>query len=201
MEIAEVIKTVQSETHRVASSIGMAEKSIVNGERLSKQSGEALQKILIGIQLSAERMNQIAKATSEQAKGSQMIRQAMEQVSEMVDQIARATDEQGKGSELIMESAEVMKSLTREVNLATREQANVSNFIAKTTEQITSMVRQIKKATDEQGLSSNQIVQSICAIQDSAQSNETSTNVLDDVTVNLSQQVEVLQGEMSKFTL
>jgi methyl-accepting chemotaxis protein len=100
-----------------------------------------------------------------------------------------------------MESAEVMKSLTKEVNLATREQANVSNFIAKTTEQITSMVRQIKQATDEQSLSSNQIVQSICAIQDSAQSNETSTSVLDDVTINLSQQVEVLQGEMSKFTL
>lgn len=200
-EIAQVIKSVQNETHRAASTIEMAEKCIINGERLSKVSEGALQEIVVGIRLSTERMNQIAVATSEQARGSQMIREAMEQVSEMVGQIARATSEQGKGSELIMASAEKMRSLTREVNLATREQAEVSNVIARIAEQNTGMIRLIKEATVEQSQNSNQIVQSMCTIQDSAKSNAASAKALDDVISKLSLQVSLLKEEMAIFRL
>ncbi|MDD2272860.1 MAG: methyl-accepting chemotaxis protein [Desulfuromonadaceae bacterium] len=199
MEIAHVIKAVQNDTDRATDTIVMAEKSIVNGERLSKESESALQKIVVGIQLSSERMNQIARATGEQAKGSRMISESIEHVSEMVKQIANATSEQSKGSELIRESAEIMKSLTGEVNTSIREQAVVSNFIAKNTEQTTSMIRQIKQATNEQISSSNQIVQSIDAIQTSAHSNATSAKALNDVIANLSQQVRLLQEEMANF--
>jgi methyl-accepting chemotaxis protein len=200
-EISQVIKAVQNETHRAAGTIEMAEKRISNGERLSKESEEALQKIVVGIQMSTERMNQIAVATSEQSKGSNMIRQAMEHVADMVEQIVRATSEQGRGNELILESAEKIKMLTREVSLATREQANVSNFIAKTAEQNTGMIRIIKTATVEQSQNSTQIIQSMCTIQDSAQSNAASTKVLDEVILKLSRQVDLLQEEMGKFRL
>lgn len=199
MEIAHVIETVQNDTHRATGAIVMAEKSIINGERLSKESESALQKIVVGIQLSTKRMNQIARATGEQAKGSQMISKSIEHVSEMVKQIANATSEQSKGSELIRESAEVMKSLTGEVNISIREQATVSNVIATNTEQITTMIRLIKQATNEQSSSSNQIVQSMGAIQNSAHSNATSTKALNDVIENLSLQVNVLQEEMANF--
>ena len=200
-EIAHVIKAVQEETHRAASTIGMAEKSIVNGERLSKESENALQKIVAGIQLSTERMSFIARATSEQAIGSQMIHEAMEHVAEMVTQIARATREQGKGNEMIMESAEQMRSLTREVNLATREQATVSNVIAGIADQTSTMIRQIQQATDEQSRNSNLIALSMSTIQDSTYSNAASTKVLDDVISRLSRQVTVLQEEMGNFRL
>ncbi|MDD2541725.1 MAG: methyl-accepting chemotaxis protein [Desulfuromonadaceae bacterium] len=199
MEIAHVIKEVQNDTHRATNTIVMAEKSIANGERLSKESESALQKIVVGIQLSTERMGQIATATGEQAKGSRMISESIEHVSEMVKQIANATSEQSKGSELIRESAEIMKSLTEEVNVSIREQATVSNFIATNTEQITDMVHQIKQATNEQSSSSNQIVQSMDAIQTSAHSNATSTKALNDVIANLSLQVKLLQEEMANF--
>ncbi len=201
MEIAHVIEAVQNDTHRATNTIVMAEKSIVNGERLSKESEGALQKIVVGIQLSTERMKQIAKATGEQAKGSHMISESIEHVSEMVKQIANATNEQSKGSELIRESAEIMKSLTGEVNMSIREQATVSNFIANNTEQTTNMIRQIKQATNEQSSSSDQIVQSIGEIQNSAHSNAISTKALNDVIENLSLQVKVLQEEMANFRL
>ena len=199
MEIAHVIEAVQNDTHKATGTIIMAEKSIINGEQLSRESEGALQKIVVGIQLSSERMHQIARATGEQAKGSQMISESIEHVSEMVKQIANATSEQSKGSELIRESAEIMKSLTSEVNTSIREQATVSNFIATNTEQITAMIRQIKQATNEQSSSSNQIVQSMGAIQDSAHSNATSAKALNDVIENLSLQVKLLQDEMGNF--
>lgn len=200
-EIAQVIKTVQSETHRAAGTIERAEKSIATGEKLSRESEEALKKIVAGIRVSTERMSQIAAATSEQAKGSHMIRQAMERVADMVDQIARATGEQGRGNELIMEAAEKIRGLTREVSIATREQANVSNFIAQIVEQNTGMIRMIKEAIEEQSRHSSEIVQSMCTIQDSAQSNATSTKVLEEVNQKLGRQVELLREEMGSFRL
>ena len=96
-------------------------------------------------------MDEIARATIEQAKGSEMIRDAMEQVLEMVTQIAMATREQGLGGELIMSAVEKMKELTAQVSSSTREQSKVGNFIASSTENITGMIQQIKRACDEQG--------------------------------------------------
>ncbi|MBI5656847.1 MAG: HAMP domain-containing protein [Geobacter sp.] len=198
-EISQVIKGVQDETHRAVESISMAEKSITNGELLSQKSGEALNKIVVGVQKSTDRMGEIARATIEQAKGSQMIREAMEQVSEMVSQIARATGEQSRGSDMIMVAVERMKGLTGEVRRSTREQAKVGNFIAQATENITGMIHQIKVATDEQRRGSEQIVHAVRDIQQSTQTNMSATKVLDEAVNNLSGQIDVFQSELSGF--
>lgn len=198
-EISQVIKGVQDETQRAVESISMAEKSIENGEILSQKSGEALNKIVVGVQKSTDRMGEIARATIEQAKGSQMIREAMEQVSEMVSQIARATGEQSRGSDMIMVAVERMKGLTGEVRRSTREQAKVGNFIAQATENITGMIHQIKVATDEQRRGSEQIVHAVRDIQQSTQTNMSATKVLDEAVNNLSGQIEVFQSELSGF--
>ena len=198
-EISLVVKGVQQETKRAVDSINLAEKSISNGEILSQKSGEALSKIVIGVQKSTDRMDEIARATIEQAKGSQMIREAMEQVSEMVSQIASATSEQGRGSDLIMIAVERMKGLTNEVRRSTREQAKVGNFIAQATENITGMIQQIKNATDEQGRGSEQIVHAVQDIQQSTQVNIDATGVLDEAVTSLIRQIEVFRQEMSSY--
>ncbi len=198
-EISEVVKGVQDETRRAVDAIEIAEMSIANGESLSLKSGEALNKIVIGVQKSTDRMSDIARATVEQAKGSQMIRDAMEQVSEMVGQIARATSEQGKGSDLITIAVERMKGLTSEVRRSTREQSKVGNFIAHATESITGMIQQIKLSTDEQRRGSEQIVHAVQNIQHSTQINMDATKVLDEAALSLSKQTEVFQEEMSGY--
>ncbi|MBT0663190.1 HAMP domain-containing protein [Geobacter pelophilus] len=198
-EISQVIKGVQDETRRAVDSIELAEKSIHQGEILSQNSGEALNKIVIGVQKSTERMEEIARATVEQSKGSQMIRDAMEQVSEMVTQIAKATSEQGKGSDMIMSAVEKMKGLTNEVRRSTREQAKVGNFIAQATENITGMIQQIKQSTDEQRRGSEQIVHAVKDIQQSTQITMDATRVLEDAVTGLADQTEVFQQEMSNY--
>jgi methyl-accepting chemotaxis protein len=52
-EIAKVIAAVQQEVNRAVDSISLAEQSIADGEQLSCQSGEALAKILDGVELSS----------------------------------------------------------------------------------------------------------------------------------------------------
>lgn len=200
-EISEVIKGVQEETRRAVEAIELAENSIRKGEILSQNSGEALNKIVIGVEKSTDRMSEIARATIEQSKGSQMIREAMEQVSDMVSQIARATEEQSRGSDLIMTEVERMKGLTTEVRRSTKEQSKVGNFIARSTENITAMISQIKNATDEQERNSEQIVHAVKEIQKSTNINSEATRGLNEAVASLSEQTELLQEEMKSFKI
>jgi methyl-accepting chemotaxis protein len=200
-EIAAVIKAVRSETLRAVEAIQDAEKSIIDGERLSVTSGKALAKIVSGVKTASEQMDKIAAATEEQGKGSETIRNAMNRVSEMIGQIAKATKEQGKGSELIMTAAQVMRDLTSQVAYATREQSQTGNLIGESTANISDLIRQMKYICDEQSRGSNQILLSVEAIQKTTEVNVESVKVMDDSTKRLTVQTELLQGEISGFTV
>ena len=200
-EIALVIKGVQDETQRAVDAINQAGNSIAEGEMLSQRSGEALNKIVEGVKKSTERMGEIARATVEQARGSVMIRDSIERVSEMVAQIANATHEQGLGSELITSAVQKMKELTAQVRVSTREQSKVGNFIAKSTENITDMIQKIKTACDEQGRGSEQIVIAVEDIQQSTNINLEAITILNDALMNLQKQTEILNREISVFSI
>ncbi|MBJ6750385.1 methyl-accepting chemotaxis protein [Geomonas anaerohicana] len=200
-EISLVIRGVQEETQRAVEAIDQAERSIADGELLSQKSGEALNKIVVGVTEATAQVSEIARTTVEQAKGSQMIREAMEQVSEMVAQIAKATREQGQGSELIMAAVENMKSLTSQVLSSTREQNKVGNLIAQSTESITEMIRHIKRACDEQTRGSEQIVMSVEDIQQATDANLEATRVMDEAVYKLFRQTEMLKQEMDAFKI
>ena len=156
-------------------------------------------KIVFGVEKATGQVGEIARATVEQARGSQMIRDAMEQVSEMVGQIAKATREQGHGSELIMVAVERMKGLTTQVRASTREQSKVGNFISRSTENITEMIQQIKRACDEQSRGSEQIVHAVEDIQQSTSINLESAGVMDDAIKRLTRQIDGLQKEVGNF--
>ena len=200
-EIALVIRGVQEETSRAVDAISQAERSIADGELLSQKSGEALAKIVIGVSEATAQVSEIARTAVEQAKGSQMIREAMEQVSEMVAQIAKATREQGQGSELIMGAVENMKGLTSQVLSSTREQNKVGNLIAQSTESITEMIRHIKRACDEQSRGSEQIVTSVEDIQGATEANLEATRVMDEAVYKLFRQTDLLRKEMEAFKI
>ncbi|HEX9024280.1 MAG TPA: methyl-accepting chemotaxis protein, partial [Geobacteraceae bacterium] len=122
-EIATVIQGVQDETRRAVDAIIQAEESITEGEKLSERSGAALEKIVSGVQKASIQIHEIARATVEQARGSQSIREAMERVEEMVGQIATSAVEHSRGSDLITAAVEQMKGLTGQVRISTREQS------------------------------------------------------------------------------
>ena len=200
-EISEVIRGVQDETRRAVEAMGEAERKIADGELLSVKSGEALTKIVSGVNRATAQVTGIARATEEQAQESQLIQKAMDKVSEMVRQISRATQEQGKGSGLIMTAVERMKGLTTQVKGATREQAKVGKFIAQTTEDITGMIRQIKRACDEQNRGGEMILKAIDDMQRSAGLNLDASRMLDDTVDSLARHTGDLQHEMDRFKL
>ena len=198
-EIDQLINRVGEETDRAVQAIAGAEQKIGEGERLSQQSGAALAEIVGGIERSASQVGGIARATREQAKGSQLIRESMEKVSDMVGQIAVATHQQAKASEQIMVEVEKMSDLTGQVRSATQTQNADSGQIARLTEEIGTLVEQIRQACGEQAAGSGRIVEAVADIQSSTRQNLDSAKNMGDTLGQLSAQIGTLEKEVATF--
>ncbi|MBL0224917.1 MAG: methyl-accepting chemotaxis protein [Geobacteraceae bacterium] len=200
-EIASVINGVQEETRRAVNAISLAEASITEGERRSQHSGVALEKIVSGVQRASIQVREIARATVEQAHGSQSIKEAMESVEEMVGHIAGSAREHTRGSELITMAVERMKDLTNHVRTSTREQSHTSSLIARATEDAATMIDQIRLASGSQSQSSAMISKAVVNIQAATAANSEATTVMESSISGLSRQIELLEKEMSGFKI
>jgi methyl-accepting chemotaxis protein len=200
-EIAAVIKGVQEETKRAVDVINQAEKSIAEGEKLSQRSGTALEKIVTGVQRAGIQVSEIAKATVEQAKGSQSIRVAMESVEEMVESIANSAREHSRGTDMISAAVERMKDLTIHVRTSTREQSRASSLIARSTEDGTAMVEQIRDACRSQIDSSALISAAVNNIEGVTTANSHATKVMNAAVADLTHQIDLLEKEMTGFKI
>jgi len=200
-EIATVINGVQEETRRAVDAISLAEASITEGERRSQHSGVALEKIVSGVQKASIQVREIARATVEQAHGSQSIKEAMESVEEMVGHIATSASEHSRGSELISLAVERMKDLTSHVRTSTREQSRTSSLIARATEDAAAMIDQIRVACGSQSQSSAMISKAVVNIQTATAANSEAAIVMESSINGLSRQIDLLEKEMSGFKI
>ena len=198
-EIGAVISGVLVKTGLAVKTIDEAEQSIAAGSKLSRQSEGALEKIVDRVKNSSDQVGEIARATVEQAKGSQMISKAMGNMAEMVVQIRNATREQERGNELIMTAVERMNEMTARVNTSTREHNSAIRGIARSTENITTMVEQIRQACIEQHSCGGRIAESMTLISRAADDNLQATGNMNEAVAGLGKQVEVLKREMSSF--
>lgn len=198
-EISEIILGVKEDTERAVKAITLSEKRISEGSALSQRSGEALLKIVDGIQAASNRMVEINTTAVKQAETSEAMRVAMDRVAEMVEQIARATQEQSHGSGLITSAVERMRELTREVMHSICNHQNSASQVVTANEKINVMVAEICEASVLQASSAEKIGESLKDFEDSTDVHVTSTVVMDEVLVKLARQIEVLQNEMERF--
>jgi len=201
MEIASLIEGVQEETAKAVKAIRQTEEKVSEGEVLSRRSGEALGKIVAGVQMASTRANEIARATVEQAYGSQIINNAMKHVAEMVEHIARSCQEASRTNSGIMNAVERMKSFTSQVNHSATNQQQVGADIANSTERMTMDLKTIKLACSEQSDWSMQIVQSIDNVKDSTQSNLESAKIMEKGVENLLAQIDKLRKEIRQVQI
>jgi methyl-accepting chemotaxis protein len=198
-EISEIILGVREETERAVKAITLSEKRIFEGSALSQRSGEALLKIVDGIQAASSQMMEINTTAVNQAEASKAVRMAMDRVAEMVEQIARATQEQSNGSELITSAVERMRELTREVMHSISNHQNSAAQVVNANEEINAMVAEVCEASKLQATSAERIGESLKDFEVSTDVHVTSTLVMDEVLVKLARQITVLQDEMGRF--
>jgi methyl-accepting chemotaxis protein len=179
----------------------MAERVIKDGEFLSGRSAEALNKIVYGVGQASERMHQIAVATSEQSMGSQVIRQAMEQVSSMIEQIATATREQTRGSDMIIQAVDTMKSLSGQVSRASREQSKAGNTIVAQTGRVIEIVATIRTGSATQRQEGERIIQSMQTLRATNVASVEANAIMGQAVGSISRQTDALQQELALFTI
>ena len=142
-EIAELIKTIQSESRNAIQAVERGAQNVDRGVEVSNEAERALKKILESSQKSTNMVRAIARATVEQAKGSRQVTDAIGRIAETVQQIAGATAQQARGSELIMTSGKKMRTIAQHVERSSQEQARGNRQITASIESISNMVNQL----------------------------------------------------------
>jgi methyl-accepting chemotaxis protein len=184
-EIAELIKTIQSESKNAIAAVERGAHNVDRGVEVSNEAERALKKILESSQKSTNMVRAIARATVEQAKGSKQVTDAIGRIAETVQQIAAATAEQARGSELIMKSAEKMRTITQHVERSSQEQARGGRQITTAIEQISNMVNNLNSSQRTQMRGGEQLVDAARRIEENARAQETSVRQLSNVTERL----------------
>ena len=144
-EIADLIKTIQSESRNAIQAVERGAQNVDRGVQVSNGAERALKKILESSQKSTNMVRAIARATVEQAKGSRQVTDSIGRIAETVQQIAAATAEQARGSELIMSSGEKMRAIAQQVERSSQEQSRGGRQITHAIEQITTTVQQLNE--------------------------------------------------------
>ena len=200
-EISETVKGVQGETDRAVNAITAMEESIRNGEQLSHRAGEALGKIVTGVGQTARQMDEIARATREQARGSELIRTAMDQVASMTAAIAESTRKQRTGSSSIYTEVGKMRDFSAIVMRSQQEQANASNTISAMACHVSDLSGQIRDACSNQSSGSQRITHAVESIRQSAADVLDETRIVDKGVGHLLMTTKLLRKEMSVFKL
>ncbi len=167
-EIADLIKTIQSESKNAILAVERGAQNVDRGVEVSNEAERALKKILESSQKSTNMVRAIARATVEQAKGSKQVTDAIGRIAATVQQIAAATAQQARGSELIMKSGEKMRTISQQVERSSQEQSRGSRQITQAMESINSLAGQLNSAQRTQTRGSERALNAAMLIEEAA---------------------------------
>ena len=200
-EIASVIRGVQDETRRAVNAIILAETSISEGEKLSQHSGTALEKIVNGVEQASIQVNEIARATVEQAHDSQSIREAMERMAELINHIVTSDGEQAKTCKQISAAIERIKDLAVHVSSSAREQGQTFGLISHAPNEISDMIELLRESGRSQLQGCAMLSRSLDDSRTASASGTRTARTMSETVINLTKQVNLLEKELSGFTV
>ena len=198
-QIAEIVNGVTDETEKAVAAINLSEQAVVEGETLSRSSGEALQKIVNGVKVSTELVNEIANATEQHANQGEKMRIATDEIKAMVEQIVRTTGEQTRNAQVIGQASDSMRQLATKVHEHARAHSNAGTAVAASGETIVMMINGIHHACQVQSEGSDRIVHSAEQVEASATGNLETTRVMEAAAMGLSRQISNLEQALSGF--
>lgn len=90
-QIATLTRTIQSETQEAVASMQAATAEVVSGTKLAQEAGSTLTEIQVVSDRLAELIQSISLAANQQARGSETIAQAMNDIADVTQQTAAGT--------------------------------------------------------------------------------------------------------------
>jgi methyl-accepting chemotaxis protein len=177
-EIADLIKTIQSESKNAILAVERGAQNVERGVEVSNEAERALKKILESSQKSTNMVRAIARSTVEQSRGSKQVTDSIGRIAETVQQIAAATSEQARGSEIIMKSGEKMRAIALQVERSSQEQNRGGRQITQAIENINSMISHLNNTQRAQTRGAEQALASAVKIEEAARRQDTALREL-----------------------
>jgi methyl-accepting chemotaxis protein len=128
-EIGMLIKDIQAKTVEVVRSTTASGTKASTGLQMADLAGRAISDILDAVNDASQLIEQISKAAREQASGSSLIVNSVEQMTSLMRESVNRLDEQDSGNQQMIEAIAMMRRLTERVTGAIERQREASNAI------------------------------------------------------------------------
>ena len=143
-QIEEMIRGVEGESAHAVRTMAMGIESVEEGVARSRIAGEALETIRTTAREASEQVDEIFRASDEQARNSKYVADTARRVSEHVHQISSAMSEQAQASETLLRNADASLDMCTQMAQALEEQRTTGRYIASNSESITDLIRSIQ---------------------------------------------------------
>jgi methyl-accepting chemotaxis protein/ABC-type transport system substrate-binding protein len=200
-EIRTLIQNVQKGVGRAAEQMNLGADRVSDGVQLTARASQVLDKILELTDRSTSSIQEIARATEEQARGSAAATAAIEEVTKMVQQTAAATQQQSLTSRKIGEQAAMVRDYTKHLKRAMSEQETGSRAISRAMENIMGLVQNVLESTSVLAAESSAIVKSMDVIKQGSRESSFGVSDLNQTAGTLSHESTLLNQELGRFTL
>lgn len=198
-EIAELIKQIQGEASVAVESMQRSSEKVADGVKLSRDSEDALLKILESTRKSFEMAKLIEKDTEEQTAGVEQISNATRVINEMVAGIKKAAkEESGAAQEILKDTAE-MKEFMEKARLSTLEQTRETRHVSDAIAHAAGKASRVAEATYEQLMLSEKILAAIETVRQAALDNSGLASRLEKTVMELNRQAEALRSTVANF--
>jgi methyl-accepting chemotaxis protein/ABC-type oligopeptide transport system substrate-binding subunit len=200
-EIRTLIQNVQRGVERAAEQMTISADRVHDGVGLTARAEQVLDKILELTDRSTSSISEIARATEEQARGSQAATEAIEEVTKMVQQTATATQQQSQTSRKIGEQASLVRDYTKHLKRAMSEQETGSRAISRAMQNIMGSVSNVLESTSVLASESSAIVKAMSVIQKETRESNFSVSDLNQMANTLRHESTLLSQELGRFRL
>ncbi|PHS04017.1 MAG: chemotaxis protein [Blastopirellula sp.] len=115
-EVRKLAERSSEAAKEISSLIKESTQRVEDGATLSEQTGAALDKIIQGVEATANKISEIATATMEQAQNANEVANAIQSVSQITEQSAAASEEMASSSEELGSQATNLRDMVSDFN-------------------------------------------------------------------------------------
>lgn len=169
-EISEVIESVQEDTSQVIEVTRENIKEVQYGATLVTSTGDALSRIIEGVEKVSLLVSEVFQATQEQSRATGEILRTTKEMGELSAQVANAAREQLAGSRQIMSAVESMNQMTQQVATAAVQQKAGGEQVLRAVENISVVSRQNLTEVEQMSKASQELVSQASALQEQVKS-------------------------------
>jgi methyl-accepting chemotaxis protein len=200
-EIAGLIDAVQHDVRQAVETVNSQRSLVDNSVAVTNETRKTFDRIQGAVRTSLQMVEEIARATTEQAKGTLGIVRSTEKLRDLAQHLRRGTKEQSLGSQQIIEAMDRIRSLSEEMKRATSEQSAGSALIRQAMDRLTAAVAEVLAQNQAQGQAGKEVERVMEDFASASRSNLASIREATGQVDSLSQRAEEVARVISQFQI